>query len=34
VQREEPMQLPDVSALLAAIHLLWWYTKWQEHVKT
>jgi hypothetical protein len=36
MRREEPLhqQQSDVSAPLAAMHLLWWYTKRQEHVKT
>ena len=33
VLREEPLQMSDMSALPIAVHLLWWYTKQQEHVK-
>jgi hypothetical protein len=28
-----PIQLYDVPALLAAMNLLYYYTRWQEHVK-
>ena len=34
VRREEPLQLSDVSALLAAMRLLCGCTKRKEHVKT